>query len=251
MGPDESINQLVSRLAALGVRGDQPFQQPELIQQALTHSSFAAEHGTRHNERLEMLGDAVLGLVVAELLYDLLPAAPEGVLTRRRASLVDKESFARQARKLGLAELLLLGKGEEASRGRERDSLLADAFEALTAAIYLSEGLPVAAALVGALLREEAIARAGSSPHADDYKTTLQEQAQAKWKAQPVYQVASTTGPDHDPTFVCEARIGTVMVGSGEGRSKKIAEQRAAKAALDAWDSLVALIDAERGAGPG
>lgn len=189
-----------------------------------------------------MLGDAVLGFLIAERLFELFPAAPEGVLTRLRASLVDEEALARQARVLGLGELLSLGKGEERTGGRERPSVLADAFEAVLAALYRSEGLEFVAALVKALFESEALERGSAAPQPADYKTALQERTQASWKSQPTYTIVSATGPDHARQFVAEAHLGKTFAGRGEGRSKKVAEQNAAKSALERWDELMRLV---------
>lgn len=229
---------LARRLAELGLRADRPFTDDVLVTEALTHTSFVAEQGGRDNQRLEMLGDAVLGLVVAELLYDLFPTAGEGVLTRLRASLVQEDSLARQARLMEIGPLIRLGRGAELEGGRERDSVLADAFEALLAALYRSEGYETARGLVDKLFRAEAVALQ-ASPQPFDYKTALQERAQAELRGQPNYRIAERSGPAHQPVFVAEAMIGTAVIGRGEGRTKKLAEQQAASMALDDWAAVL------------
>jgi len=241
-----SLERLSAKLAELGVRADGPFADPDIVTRALTHSSFAAEQGGQSNERLEMLGDAILGFAVAEMLFDLFPDAPEGVLTRLRASLVDEESLARKARLLDLGSLLAMGRGEQRSGGRERDSALADALEAVVAGLYRSEGLPIARTLAEKLFREEARERGALGLQPDDFKTALQERAQASWKTQPAYRIVETTGPDHERLFTAEVSLGAVAGGRGEGRSKKIAEQQAARAALGNWDQLAAEYEATR-----
>ncbi len=240
------LAQLQRALAQLGLRDDQPFGNPAVVGEALTHSSYASEKGVRHNERLEMLGDAVVGFLVTDLLFELLPDAPEGVLTRVRASLVDEASLARQARRLGLGLALALGHGEELTGGRERDSLLADAFEAMLAALYRSDGLEAARRLVRGLFASEVRTRAESGLPRTDYKTALQERAQAELKVVPCYRVVATTGPDHERQFMVEVELGERAAGRGEGRSKKLAEQQAAKAALESWDTRAVAIDAEK-----
>jgi ribonuclease-3 len=239
--PLEVVSRLSHRLAEMGVRPDVPFRRPELIEHALTHSSFVAEHGGESNERLEMLGDAALGFAVAELLYDLFPDAREGMLTRLRASLVDEETLARKARALDLGPLLFMGRGEEKSGGRERDSALADSFEAFIAALYRSEGYGVLVSLADKLFREEALERAAHGLHQpEDFKTALQERVQAEWKVQPSYRITNISGPSHERTFEAEVSVGEIRGGRGEGRSKKSAEQQAARAALDRWAELAA-----------
>jgi ribonuclease-3 len=244
-----SLAKLSSRLAELKIRELALFRAPEVVEQALTHSSHAAERGSLHNERLEMLGDAVLGFLVAELLFDLFPDAPEGVLTRLRASLVDEESLAGQARLLGLGDLLALGRGEEQTGGRDRSSTLADSFEAIVAALYRSEGLPMVTALVSQLFREAALQRRSDSPQPTDFKTMLQERSQGECRLQPCYRIARTSGPDHDRSFVAEVLLSTLVAGQGEGRSKKLAEQQAARAALESWDRVVTALGSSATAG--
>jgi len=229
----DSVVRLMARLAELGVRPDGPPADPAVVQEALTHSSWACEHGGRHNERLEMLGDAVLGWLVAELLFDLCPNAGEGLLTRLRAALVGEEALARRGRELGLGELLALGRGEEQSGARTRPSLLADAFEAVVAALARSEGMETASRLVRAMFADEAARLAGGAPQLADFKSMLQERTQAQWKEAPRYRVVGSEGPDHARLFRVEVAVRGVVAGRGEGRTKKVAEQQAAQEALE------------------
>jgi ribonuclease-3 len=245
----EAPARLAHRLAELGLRTDAPFSHPELITHALTHSSYVAEHGGSSNERLEMLGDAALGFAVAELLFDLFPDAQEGELTRLRASLVDETMLARKARELNLGGLIAMGRGEEKSGGRDRDSALADAFEAVAAAIYRSEGYAALVSLTDKLFRQEAIDGAARGAQSDDFKTALQDRAQEVWKVQPAYRISGVSGPDHGRLFRAEAWVGSVLGGQGEGRTKKSAEQQAARAALARWDEVVAEYTAAKSEG--
>jgi len=207
------------------------FRDRDLLETALTHRSFAHERGGgEHYERLEFLGDAVLGLVAAERLYRLHPDDPEGELSKRKAFLVSREVLAGRARELGLGEALRLGVGEERTGGREKTSLLADAMEALIGAVYLDGGLAAAREVVEALLAAGAARQAHG---ARDPKTRLQEVAQGRGWGLPVYRVLDATGPDHAKRFRVECRLRGEAVGTGEGRSKKAAEQAAAAAALE------------------
>lgn len=228
---------LSAALAALGVRADAPFARPELVTQALTHSSYASERNTTHNERLEMLGDAVVGFLVAELLFESLDEAREGVLTRARATLVDERGLAQRARSLRLPEWLALGKGAVLTGENQRPSVLAGAFEAVVAALYLSEGLDVARALVTKLFAQEARELA-SRPAPRDHKTLLQERTQALWHVLPTYRIVSEEGPDHDRTFVAEVTIDGRVAGRGTGATKKAAQQEAARLALASLEGV-------------
>lgn len=210
------------------------FHQPELLAEALSHSSYANEHRSAHlnsNERLEFLGDSVLGFVTAEFLFRQHPDLPEGDLTRIRAALVCEQSLYEVAKKLGLGEFLRLGRGEEAGGGRERTSILADATEAVIAAVYLDGGIQAASDLIHRCLldaeREEVV-----EERRRDYKTALQELVQRHADQVLSYRMADERGPDHDKTFVAEVLLNGVVAGSGTGHSKKEAEQLAAKAAL-------------------
>ena len=205
------------------------FQDKALLETALTHTSFAneARHGTKHNERLEFLGDSVLSIVVAEYLFTH-SSRPEGDLTRMRASLVCEAALFTFAQKIGLGRWLRLGHGEEMGGGRTRPSVVSDAFEAVIAALYLDGGIDAARAFIlpfvtSALTKQSA---------EEDYKTKLQEVVQQNPSERLRYVVASQTGPDHDKHFVVEVHLNSNCIGSGEGHSKKQAEQAAAKEAL-------------------
>ncbi|MGY1812135.1 ribonuclease III [Blastococcus sp. SYSU D00820] len=210
-----------------------------LLALALTHRSYAYENGgLPTNERLEFLGDSVLGLVVTDELYRSQPDLPEGQLAKLRASVVNMTSLARVARRLGdggIGPHLLLGRGEETTGGREKDSILADAMEALIGAVHLGLGLDVASALVhrlfDPLLAESATRGAGL-----DWKTSLQELGAARGLGAPTY-VVRDTGPDHAKTFTAEVLLSGQVYGAGAGRTKKAAEQEAAEAA---WRALSA-----------
>jgi len=207
------------------------FKNPGLLEHALTHSSYANEHrsaGVTSNERLEFLGDSVLGMVVAEYLFRTHPNMPEGELTRTRAALVCEDSLYEVARSLGLGSYLRLGKGEAAGGGRERPSILADATEATLAAVYLDGGIDAVRPIIQTFIldkeREKAVDR--------DYKTALQELVQRNPGQSIVYHLVDEIGPDHARVFVMEVSIGGTVAGQGKGRTKKEAEQLAAKAAL-------------------
>jgi ribonuclease-3 len=208
------------------------FSRVDLLDLALTHRSRANEEGHEdHYERLEFLGDAVLGLVAADWLYRHLREQPEGELSKRKAVLVSRPSLARFAAVLDLGEALRLGVGEERSGGRSKPSLLADCFEALLGAIYLDGGLQPAAKLAESMLASTVD---GSSEKAlfADAKSTLQEALQALGWALPEYRLAGVEGPDHERTFTVECWIAGEQAGEGRGGSKKIAEQHAAATAL-------------------
>ena len=210
------------------------FRNPALLEEALSHSSYANEHrgaGLRSNERLEFLGDSVLGFVTAEFLFTRHPDLPEGDLTRIRAALVCEQSLYEVAGKLDLGRHLKLGRGEEAGGGRERMSILADAVEAVFAAVYLDGGIAAASELIHRVLLD-AEREADVEERRRDYKTALQEQVQRKAGQELTYCMIGEQGPDHAKIFSAEVRLNGVPVGSGSGRSKKEAEQAAAKAAL-------------------
>ncbi|NLM45613.1 MAG: ribonuclease III [Firmicutes bacterium] len=210
-------------------------RQKELYLTALTHSSYAHEHnlgGNAHNERLEFLGDAVLELTVSEMLYHRFPRVPEGKLTRFRAGLVCEESLVRLAEKLQLGAYLRLGRGEAASGGRRRPSLLADALEALLGAIYLDLGFAAVRKVVAELF-QPLFNELENGSLLNDYKTLLQEYTQAKMAMTPEYIIVRESGPDHDKIFVAQLLLGGRIYGEGSGRSKKEAEQEAARAAYE------------------
>jgi ribonuclease III len=214
---------------------------PALLQQALTHRSYAFEQpGSPHSERLELLGDAVLDLAVTALLYEADPQAAEGVLSRRRAVLVREGALAEVARSVGLGDVLRLGRGEQDSGGADKDSLLADALEAVIGAVFVDGGYREASELVARVLAaplaelSEQLARGeGDAEGAGglDAKTALQERAAALGLGAPDYEL-DRSGPPHDPRFTASVRIDGRVLGTGGGRSKKEASQAAAAAAL-------------------
>lgn len=211
---------------ALGVS----FHDPALREAALTHRSYAFERATEvTNERLEFLGDSVLGLVVTDMAYSSFPELPEGALAKLRAAIVNMVALADVARSLGLGEIVLLGKGEELSGGRDKASILADALEAVFGAIYLDRGLEVSRELIERLFRPrmEAYIRGEGER---DYKTILQELASQEMRAMPEYRLAER-GPDHEKEFTAMVFLAGEAMGSGTGRSKKEAEQQAAREA--------------------
>ena len=202
----------------------------ELLALAVTHSSYAAEHDCRSNERLEFLGDAVVDLAVADLLVTRYPDLDEGTGSLVRSGVVNESSLARAAERLGLPAHLLLGRGEVKSKGAERPSLLADAFEAVVAALFLEEGYERASHFVQDVLADD-IAAAAARPHDVDPKTRLRQWSETAGLGPPAYDVTSS-GPAHAVAFEATVSIGAKVVGRGVGRSKKLAE---AEAAADAW----------------
>lgn len=201
-----------------------------MLQQALTHRSWCAEVvGEQSNERLEFLGDAVLQMVVTDHIYRSYPGLPEGELAKVRASVVNAAALAQVAGSLRLGQALRLGKGEDASGGRQKPSILADALEAVIGGIYLDQGMDAADELVMRLLGP-AIREAAAGPGGRDYKTRLQELAAQRFAEVPAYAVTAE-GPDHAKRFFARVRIAGREWGHGDGRSKKQAEQEAAKAA--------------------
>ena len=214
------------------------FGQVKLLTAAMTHSSFANEQqdGTEHNERLEFLGDAVLELCISAELYQRFPDTREGDLTAMRSRLVNQDTLAALARKIGLDQAIILGKGEEAQGGRDRDSLLSDAFEALLGAIYLDGGFEAAQSVVCGLFSGNWPERSGRVKSKDG-KSRLQEVTQQLFKARPIYALLGSEGPEHDKVFTVRLDLpdGTVYV--AEGSSVKRAEQTAAHMALAKLDS--------------
>ncbi len=207
------------------------FRDPQLLENALTHSSYANEgnRGLRSNERLEFLGDSVLGFITAGYLFANADGQ-EGELTRLRASLVCEKALSSYARELGLGECLLLGKGEQRGGGAERASILADAFEAVIAALYLDGGLKVAETFILPFLKEELSHQ--RRPQFRDYKTALQEIVQQNPEERLEYELKGESGPDHNKRFTVEVHLNSNVIGTGRGRSKKEAEQLAAREAL-------------------
>ena len=209
------------------------FRNITLLQNALTHSSYANErwhNSLMSNERLEFLGDAILGMNVAEFLYRSFPDRPEGELTRMRADMVCEQSLAVIANKIGLGNYLLLGHGEERFGGRSRNSILADAVESVIAACYIDGGMEAAHAFIERfVLCEVPLVQM----HNVDYKTALQEKVQQKKNQVLQYALVGQSGPDHDKQFEVEVTLNGDVVGKGIGSSKKRAEQAAAKAAME------------------
>lgn len=207
------------------------FKDKQLIETALTHSSYANEsHNGPCNERLEFLGDAVLSIIISEHIYKLYANKQEGDLTKLRSSLVCETTLADFARSIGLGDYIKLGNGERRSGGAERPSILSDAFEALIAAIFLDGGIESAAQFVLPFAKKAM--RNPESRKIIDYKTVLQEIVQQSDGEKLVYVLVSESGPDHDKHFVTEVHLNSNVIGKGGGRSKKEAEQQAAKAAL-------------------
>lgn len=209
------------------------FRDGALLRLALTHPSVAYESPTHlpHNQRLEFLGDAVLGLVLSRELYDKFPGSSEGALTKARAHLVNRRSLAAQARRLALGEQLILSRGEETSGGRHRASSLADAFEAILGALFLDGGYDAAR---GFILRCfcEAFGELTQIPNLENPKGELQEMLQAHSSEAPCYEITSVEGPDHDRLFECAVSHQGRELGRGKGKSKKTAESQAALEAL-------------------
>lgn len=210
------------------------FKDTDLLKTALTHSSFANEHKSQHikyNERLEFLGDAVLSIIVSDYIFKNCPELPEGDLTKLRASLVCEKSLFVFAKELGLGKHLVLSKGERNNGGANRPSILSDAFEALIAAIYIDGGINPASDFVLSFVIP-AIKNAKKKPN-HDYKTTLQEIIQKNPGERIEYVLVDESGPDHNKHFVVEVHLNSNVIGKGGGKSKKEAEQQAAREALE------------------
>ena len=209
------------------------FKDASLLTRALTHRSFRAAPRDRvsEGERLEFLGDALLGFFVADWLFRNLPGATEGDLTRRKQEVVRGETLERAARRLALGDRLRLGTGEEATGGRDKASLLGDAFEAVLGAVYLDGGVRSARAFVLRHLGDE-LRRCLSGPSADA-KTALQEHVQLRWHRTPTYRIVRTAGPAHAPAFTAQVLLDGRVIGEGMGTTRKQAEQEAARVALD------------------
>ena len=213
---------------------DYRFKDITLLQNALSHSSYANERwhdSLKSNERLEFLGDSILGMVTAEYLYRNFPDRPEGDLTRMRADMVCERALAVVAERIHLGEHLLLGHGEEAGGGRSRDSILADAVESVIAACFLDGGMDAARKFIDTFVLTEVPVRKLRNA---DYKTALQELVQQKKGQTLSYALVAESGPDHDKHFTVEVSLNGKVVGRGDGRSKKKAEQEAAKTAIEA-----------------
>lgn len=215
-------------------RIDYAFQRRDLLTRAITHKSYsheARDGEVRHNETLEFLGDSVIGFVVGDLLFGQFPSLDEGALSKMKAYLVSATSLAEKARELGMGEVILLGVGEEKTGGRKKDSLLANVFEALIAAVYLDGGIEAARKLLEQSFRDDIEKIDAEDLLFQDFKTALQELAQGKGLPLPEYVVVDEVGPDHDKKFIVDVKIGSSFA-RGEGSSKKEAQQQAAKHAL-------------------
>jgi ribonuclease-3 len=219
-----------------------------LLEQALTHRSYAFEAGgVPHNERLEFLGDAVLGLIVTDRIYRMLPEASEGRLAKVRAAAVNTLSLAGVARRLDVGAAVRLGRGEEQSGGRDKDSILADTLEALLGAVFLDQGIDVAAATVHRLF-DDLLDEIATRRESLDYKTSLQELGAAVLSKLPAYELYEE-GPDHNKRFTATVALAGEVLGQGGGRSKKEAEQAAAQEAYAALQHRLASQQASDGAG--
>lgn len=210
------------------------FKNIALLSEALTHSSYANEHKAKHikyNERLEFLGDAVLSIVVSDYIFKNCPQLPEGELTKLRASLVCEKSLYHFAKKINLGSYILLSKGERNNGGDDRASILADAFEALIAAIYIDGGFSAASKHILNFVIPEI--KNSKNRKSNDYKTTLQEIIQKNPGEMLEYVLVSESGPDHNKHFVSEVHLNSNVIGKGGGKSKKEAEQQAARQALE------------------
>lgn len=225
--------------AALERRLGYRFEDPTLLERALTHRSHRHESGGEAQgpidyERLEFLGDALLGFFVSEKLMALDPAADEGTLTRRKQAVVSQKTLAAVSARVGLGTSLRLGRGEDATGGRAKPSLLADVFESSLAAVYLDGGLRPARAFVGRHLRREIEEASRTSGPVGDDKTRLQETTQARWRVTPRYRIVTVSGPAHARRFTAEVSVGGRVLGEGAGSSRKDAERAAAGAGLAA-----------------
>ena len=210
------------------------FNDRSILKQALVHSSYINENpgvASISNERLEFLGDAILGYLIAEKLYQDFPHLSEGKMTKLRAALVRRDCLVRIARTISLGDYLALGRGEEASGGRGKPANLASALEAVIAAISIDQGLSTTRDFISRSFADE-LQRVVSRGTEVDYKSQLQEVAQARWQITPTYQVVEVVGPDHDKRFTVEVRMDDKVLGRGSGKSKKMAETEAARLAL-------------------
>lgn len=226
MDDAEALDSIQGRL---GIR----FRNPTYLQQALRHRSATLDRPLFSNERLEFLGDSLVGMVICDYLYSSHGEWSEGDLAKAKAYLASEPILAEAARLLRLDEVLEMSAGEEASGGRMRPSILADAFEGIVAAIYLDQGVRSAKKVVRGALRE-ALLRVGTPDYHIDFKSKLQERLQASLRKTPHYRTIAESGADHDKTFTSHVMVGRKVLGQGEGKSKKQAEQAAAKSALDA-----------------
>ena len=210
------------------------FQRRDLLTRAITHKSYsheARQDDVRHNETFEFLGDSVLGFVIGDLLFRQFPGLDEGALSKMKAYLVSAQSLAAKARRFEMGDVILLGVGEEKTGGRKKDSLLANLYEAMIAAVFLDGGIEAARKMIEESFADDLRAIREDDLLFHDYKTALQELAQGNGLPLPEYTVVDEVGPDHDKTFVVEVKIGNKLA-RGEGSSKKEAQQQAARHAL-------------------
>jgi len=222
------------KLTELQNKIDIYFNDLALLRKSLTHKSFANENrnlGLKDNERLEFLGDSVLDIVISEYMFNRYPDYQEGELAKMRAVLVSAPILADKAKELNLGKYLLLGKGEVMTGGRNRSSILADAFEALVGSIYLDNSLDTARSFILRLMKED-IETVEAGEHIQDYKTALQEKIQKASNSRPEYYVINEEGPDHSKEFTIQVKFNDKSLGQGSGSSKKEAQQEAAKNAL-------------------
>jgi len=225
---------LETSLAQLSRNLGYSFNRQELLEESLRHSSYVNERddkSLKDNERLEFLGDAVLDLAISHILMDFFRQAHEGDLSKLRAAVVNEKNLCQAAENLGLAQYLLLGKGEELTRGREKPSILANAMEALLGAIYLDSSFEKTKEIIFRLFGPD-LARLGEKSLTDDHKTLLQEYTQEKFKSRPDYLLIEESGPAHHKTFRVALRLENRIIAEGIGASKKAAEQNAAKEAF-------------------
>ncbi len=207
------------------------FKNPKLLKTALSHTSYANEYKTESNQRLEFLGDGVIGLTIGEYIFKTFPKMPEGKLSKIRAGIVCEKGLSAAAEKIGIGEMLFLGKGEKASGGANRSSNLEDAFEAVMGAIYLDSDLETAKKIIINVM-EDIIKQVVENQGIEDNKTALQEYVQGKGIGQIEYKVVEESGPDHNKNYVMAVYVDNRKVGQGSGKSKKDATQSAAKDAL-------------------
>lgn len=205
------------------------FGNKEFLKEALTHKSYAGEHrSSKHNERLEFLGDSILGAIVADYVYNQCPHVEEGVLSKIKSNLVSRRNLYLWGKKLDLGKYMSLGHGELATGGRERDSIISNAVEAVIGAVYMDGGYPAAEAVILPWVKTQELTQ-----DARDFKSLLQEHLQKRGQQTPVYEVIQTVGPEHDKTFTVRVCLGEKELGTGKGHNKKMAEQSAAQNAFE------------------
>ena len=205
------------------------FKDKAVLKEALTHKSFAGEHrSAKHNERLEFLGDSILGAIVADYIYNQCPHLEEGVLSKIKSNLVSRRNLYLWGKQLDLGHFMSLGHGELATGGRERDSIISNAVEAVIGAVYIDGGYPAAESIILPWVKTQALTQ-----DARDFKSVLQEFLQKRGQQTPVYEVIQTVGPEHDKTFTVRVSLGEKELGIGKGHNKKLAEQAAAQAAFE------------------